>query len=315
MTTVKDNKEILSEANNSLLNHILKTIKEKNPRHGKKITKNLENIGDEYYKKSAEFFNKYALFVKGEGKDVDYGVDCYLKMIGIMMYEQVDFFRTGEYSCKSFEEANKAVYSNPEVMESYMHGLLLSQFLWNHHYKVLEFFIEQINSVKGQVNKYLEIGGGHGLYLSEAMEILGTNDIDYHCVDISAGSLEVAKKFVDNPKVSYRQYNIFDYDEAEKYDFITMGEVLEHVEDPVALLEKLGSLLKPDGMTFITTPTNSPAIDHIYLFRNAPEIIEVIHKAGFEIVKDFKIYSEDVSEKRAEKLKVPMMYAALIKKK
>ena len=93
-----------------------------------------------------------------------------------------------------------------------------------------------------------------------------------------------------------------------------MGEVLEHVEDPVALLTRLRTLLNDNGIIFITAPTNSPAIDHIYLFRNAQEIREVIGKANLTIVEDIGIYVEDVSIEVAEKLKITLMYGAFLKK-
>jgi trans-aconitate methyltransferase len=94
-----------------------------------------------------------------------------------------------------------------------------------------------------------------------------------------------------------------------------MGEVIEHVEDPVALLNKLKELLAPNGVIFMTTPTNAPSIDHIYLFRNALEVIDVIHEAGLEVIEDIKVYAEDLPEEMAIKLKVTMMYGCFLKLK
>jgi SAM-dependent methyltransferase len=42
---------------------------------------------------------------------------------------------------------------------------------------------------------------------------------------------------------------------AESFDAITMWDVIEHVEDPVANLEKAIKLLKPNGMILITSDT------------------------------------------------------------
>jgi len=299
-----------------LLNEIIESVAEKNSRHGKKLNKVFNSLDETYQIKAEAFFERYKTFAEKEGKDLNYGIDCYLKMIGVMMHEQVEFLRTGEYSCKSFEDANIAVYNNPNVMEYYMHGLLLSQFLWKHHYKLHEYFEETMQKLKasGKIKNYLEIGGGHGLGISQSIKILG-HDTGFTCVDISKSSLEIAKSFVEDDKVKYVHSDVFEYEPSQKFDMISMGEVLEHVEDPVALLKRLGYLLNDDGLAFITTPTNSPAIDHIYLFRNKNEIIDVINKAGFEVIDEYTIYSEDVSEKKAIKFKVPMMYAGLIKKK
>ncbi|MES1159961.1 MAG: class I SAM-dependent methyltransferase, partial [Bacteroidota bacterium] len=240
--------------------------------------------------------------------------DCYLKMIADVRIETMHFARTGEYTSKSFEDTNARVYNNPEVMEYYMNALLLSQFLWGHHYAIYRYFIDNLPKYKSKIDYYLEMGGGHGLYISEAMSLLrkGTK---FDLIDISPTSIEASRSLIDNNSVNYILSDIFKIKAEKKYDFITMGEVLEHVEEPVALLAKLGELLKDDGSMFITTPTNAPAIDHIYLFTNADDIRQVIDKAGFKVTEEIGIYSEKVSKERAEKFKVAMMYAAFITKK
>jgi 2-polyprenyl-3-methyl-5-hydroxy-6-metoxy-1,4-benzoquinol methylase len=98
------------------------------------------------------------------------------------------------------------------------------------------------------------------------------------------------------------------------YDFITMGEVLEHVEDPVKLLSRLKDFLTDDGIAFITTPTNAPAIDHISLFESVQEIRTIIHKAGFDIVSERSFPSEDVTPEEADNLKIAILYGAFLKR-
>lgn len=298
-----------------LLKDIVEKIKLKSFRHGKKLESNLATMPPEIRAKGNFFIKQYLEFCKKVNKSLDYGIESYMWMINMMIFEQIQLVKTGEYSCKSFEDANRNVYNNPELMDKYMHGLMMSQFLWKHHYKVLEFYL---NSVKKygqdkQIESYLEIGAGHGLFLAEAISILGKN-VKYGCLDISEASLNIAKNFIEVDNVDFIQANIFEYDSNLKYDFISMGEVIEHVEDPVRLINSLSKLLTSQGHAFITTPTNAGTIDHIYLFRNKGEIIEVINKAGFNVVEDFYIYSEEMDEERAEKLKIPMMYAAVIKK-
>jgi 2-polyprenyl-3-methyl-5-hydroxy-6-metoxy-1,4-benzoquinol methylase len=220
--------------------------------------------------------------------------------------------QTGEYSSKSFDEVNKRVYDNPDVMYYYMHGLLLSQFLWMHHYEILRYFNKTVSKYGPSIKNYLEVGGGHGLYISEAITIAGTSSFDL--VDISKISMDVAKKMIEDTKVNYILSDIFKYFPKKKYDFITMGEVLEHVEDPVALLKKLGELVTDNGRVFITTPTNAPAIDHIYLFKNAEDIRKVIRQAGFLIEEELCIYSEDLPPELLEQYKISMMYIGVLKK-
>lgn len=299
---------------NPMLQQIVGRIDELNPIHAKKIRKTLDQFDEGYFKKVGQFLVKYNKLLTDRGKDLNYGVDCYLRMCGEMMYEQLRFRETGKYSSTSFDEVNARVYNNPEVMEYYMYGLILSDFLWAHHYRVHSFFVNHLGAYKSQIKDYLEIGGGIGLGISEAIHILN-DDVSFDLVDISPSSIEISKAFVVNNRVSYFLQDIFEFDPERKYNFITMGEVLEHVEEPVELLSRVRDLLHEDGHAFITVPANAPTIDHIYLFTNAQDIRDVIHAAGLEIVDEISVYAENVTEAKAIKYKVALMYGAFLRKK
>lgn len=300
----------------SFIDYTMSRIAEKNPLHFKKARKNLRRMAAEpgFDHQAKEFYNKYDNFLALVGKTREYAVDSYLRMIEDVLVETVAFENTGEYTSKSFEEVNQRVYSNPLIMDYYMHGLLMSQFLWVHHFAVLQYYIGNLPKYKSGVRHYLEVGGGHGLYVNEAARCFGST-ADINVIDISESSLAMARHFVESKEVNYIHSDVFKYFPATKYDFITMGEVLEHVEDPVALLRKLHELLSDSGRVFITTPTNAPAIDHLYLFRNAADIHRVIDEAGFEVESELKEYAEDVPEEMAEQMKITLMYAAFLKKK
>lgn len=298
----------------SNLEYIVERISKQNPLHSKKIKKNIKGFDDDYFIRANKFLGKYVSLLKKNQQTLDYAIDCYLQMIADVNYESVHFLQTGEYSSNSFDEVNQRVYNNPEVMEYYMHGLVLSQFLWAHHYHILLVFHRLIAENKENIKHYLEVGGGHGLYISEATQIIGDRS-KFDLVDISPSSLEMARNMIGNEKVNYVLSDVFEYFPEKKYDFITMGEVMEHVEDPVRLLKKLHELIDDNGKVFITTPTNAPAIDHIYLFRNSGDIREVIDAAGFKIEKEECIYSENLPAELLEKYKISMMYIALLSKK
>lgn len=295
------------------LDYIIERISKKNILHSKKLKNNLKKLDDAYFSKTNDFLQRYEKMLYSKNKSIDYAIDCYLQMLADVNYESVQFIQTGEYSSKSFEEVNQRVYSNPDVMEYYIHGLLLRQFLLPQNYNILLFFNNIIKESSSKINHYLEVGGGHGLYISEAINLIGEKAA-FNLVDISQSSIEMAQILIGKDNISYILSDIFDYTPASKYDFISMGEVLEHVEEPVALLKKLLTLLNDDGKLFITTITNAPAIDHIYLFRNANEIREVIAAAGFVIEDELCIWSEDMPAEKAEKYKVSMMYAGVLVK-
>jgi 2-polyprenyl-3-methyl-5-hydroxy-6-metoxy-1,4-benzoquinol methylase len=298
---------------NNLINEIYKKIEVLSPMHAKKLRKNIAYFDDSYYLEANSFLIKYSNFLASQNKTIDYAIDCYLNMIGDVTAETIQFLQTDKYSSTTFQEVNKRVYDNPETMEYYMHGLLMSQFLWKHHYQIFNYFTQTLPEYKNQIKNYLEIGAGHGLYLSKAIEILDKTT-NFSVVDISNTSIELAKNFVNHSCVTYNVSDIFDFDIGTLFDFITMGEVLEHVEDPLKLLSKLNNLLTAKGIVFVTTPTNAPAIDHIYLFRNVEEIRALIKLAGFDIISEKIFFAEDVTAEDAEKFKVTILYGAFLKK-
>ena len=295
------------------IEQLIEEIAAKNTIHGKKLQKNFSLLKEEenYISDYTVFINKYKGILEKQNLTFDDSINYYLKMIGDFNEEMLDFVRTGKYRNTSFDDVNKAMYNNPDVMVSHMHGLLLSQFLWKHHYAVYQYFKNNIQKYT-PIKTYLEIGAGHGLYFEAAMEKIGA-DCTFEALDISESSLELTKSLIKSDKVLYHLKNVFDYHDDEKKDFITMGEVLEHVEDPLSLLKKIKDLLKPDGTIFITTPTNAPSMDHIYLFNTIQEIRDLIDQAGLEIVNESYFVSEDVDLEKAEKRKIATMYASFLK--
>jgi len=293
------------------LSFVIETISKKNILHGKKLKNNFHNADSDYLKKTEAFLVKYEHILKKQHKDLDYAVTCYLQMLADVHYESVQFVKTGKYSNTCFADVNKKVYSNPQVMEYYMHALLLRQFLLPQNYAILNFFDKTLRIKQAEVNNYLEVGGGHGLFISNAVEVFG-NQVAYDLLDISKNALELAGSMLENKNVNFIHADIFEFNTPKKYDFITLGEVLEHVENPLDLLIKIKSMLTKNGTLFLTTITNAPAIDHIYLFRNADEIRNLIKEAAYTIEDELCTWSEDVSPEKAEKFKVSMMYAGVL---
>jgi len=298
---------------NEHINYICERIAVLNPIHSKKLQKNMAIFDDRYDELADAFFKKYLPILQLENKTLDYAIDCYSQMLADVTNETVEFLRSGKYTSTTFAEVNSRVYASPGVMEYYMHGLLLSQFLFKHHYQTLSFFIDTLPQYVNTTKSYLEVGAGHGFYLSKALTILD-KQTTFTVVDISETSLKFAKQFTEDNRVEFILGDIFEFDNGKKYDFITLGEVLEHVEAPMELLSKLNNLLSDDGVLFFTTPTNAPAIDHIYLFNNVEEIRDIVRSAGFQIVSERSFLSEDVSAEKAEKYKIAVLYNAFLNK-
>jgi 2-polyprenyl-3-methyl-5-hydroxy-6-metoxy-1,4-benzoquinol methylase len=293
-----------------LLPFITERIVSADPKLGVRVQSFVAGSSPEFHRRAEEFFGRYKNFIEQQGRSIEFGIDCFLRLHRSVEQQRIDFLRTGKYENTSFAEVLRNVYSNPEVMQDHMHGLVFAQFFWPDQYHRFEFFSDQLGACAGEIRRYLEIGGGHALYVTEAVRALpATAEIDV--VDISETSLGMAKGIAPEPRIRYHLMDIFDFPDGQ-YDFVTMGEVVEHVERPQDLLSKVRRLLAPDGRAYITTPANAPMRDHIYLFRNAQEIRDMFDSCGFRIERETSRYAVDVHERLAERMKLPLMYAALV---
>ena len=296
----------------TLLERTLEKIVQANPKSGIKLKASIEAMDEEFHQHAEGFLGRFERFMAARGESFDYGVECFLKLRECMLQERSAFLRSGQYANRSFAEVERQIYENPAVMHFHMYGLIFAQFLWPDQYQRFRFFRERLPEYRDGIASYLEIGGGHGLYIDEAVRLLRP-DTTFDLVDISSTSLELARGMCAEPRIQYHLMDMFDFPVERKFDFIAIGEVIEHLEQPLAMLRKVRELLSAAGRAYVTTPANAPMIDHIYLFRNAEEIRAMLRQSGFEIERETSCYAEEMSSARAEKLKIPLMYAAFVR--
>ncbi|WP_454813787.1 class I SAM-dependent methyltransferase [Labrys neptuniae] len=218
------------------------------------------------------------------GRDLRAHCADYKFITDIVLEEEIYFRRENRYRLSTFAEALEKVYSNREYMTRYMNGLLMSQLWWSNHSAVMQFFKEVYLSGNKPGYRHLEIGPGHGLFLEYAA-------MHPHCGsatgwDVSPASLDLVRQTLSaldcQKPVSLELVNMFDAPTRE-FDSIVFSEVLEHLEDPAGALKSIASLLAPGGRTFINAPVNSPAPDHLSLFRSPEEIVRIVEEAGLRV--------------------------------
>jgi SAM-dependent methyltransferase len=295
-----------------IIDRILARMETVDPINGEKMRQRLSLMDGQHLRSAAEYLEGYEAALRAGGKSIDFGVDCYLKLAGDMAEERANFLRTGRYANTSYKQVEQKIYGNPDVMEYHMHGLALAQYLWPDQYERIEFFRKGLPSRAQACKAYLEVGGGHGLYMWTALKLLPAAP-RMDLLDISASSIKLAREIIASPRVNYIHQDIFEY-EAAPYDFITAGEVLEHLEEPLAFLKKIYNLLAPAGTIYLTTPVNAPMIDHIYLFNHAQEIRDLVASAGLKIDEEKMVASRNLPERLIVKQKIPVMYAAFLHK-
>lgn len=74
----------------------------------------------------------------------------------------------------------------------------------------------------------------------------------------------------------------------ETWPVLMSVEVLEHLEDPVSFLHQLRKMLRKGGVGFITVALTAPNEDHIYLYKEAEDVLAQLLTVGFEVI-DYRI--------------------------
>jgi ubiquinone/menaquinone biosynthesis C-methylase UbiE len=297
---------------------LLDLIYKRLPLQKKKIERYLSQKDEFFFQDFEAFISSYIGYLNHEKISLDTAVDSYLKLCSNMLICQKKFFKTGKYPVELADEALENVYLNEKSMKSYMIGLAISQFLWSTHYEMYTFFKDHIVSNHNKIRSYLEIGPGHGIFLKKAIEILG-NEVRITVVDISPISMNITRSTInyfnlDKDNISYHVMDILDFHPIQKFDFITMGEVLEHVNNPRLLLKKMGDLLDDQGSIYISTCVNCPAIDHVYHFRTIPEVQHLVTSCNYSIFDERILPVENLSMQVIIDQKITINYCAILKK-
>ena len=116
----------------------------------------------------------------------------------------------------------------------------------------LKEYIDELEQLPG--GKILDIGCGPGWLLSH----LG-KEWDKHGIEIS--------KFASTHALKFGQIHcgtLEDFNNSDNFDVITMNHVIEHVSDPISIINKINSLLKSNGVLIIGTPDFDSAMARRY---------------------------------------------------
>ena len=137
----------------------------------------------------------------------------------------------------------------------------------------------------------LDVGCGHGDFLDLARQA----GWQVHGLDFDARAVEAAR--ARGVEVIHGDLDMLDA-VSERYDYITLSHVIEHLHRPLEALQKVLRLLKPGGVIWIDTP-NIDALGHRRFGRYwrgleaprhlaifSPEALKrALTNAGFETVR------------------------------
>lgn len=164
----------------------------------------------------------------------------------------------------------------------------------NFTYKIL---IDLISKYLKYSQDILDIGCGSGtldFYLANKGNKIYGIDISEKAISICQESAKILKL---KKNTIFKVMNFPKQIPARKFDFVIFTEVLEHLKEEKLALEKIYSLLKSNGILFISVPSkNSPLyrLGLAYKFDNkvghlrrysTQEIINMLKRYNFKIIE------------------------------
>jgi 2-polyprenyl-3-methyl-5-hydroxy-6-metoxy-1,4-benzoquinol methylase len=97
--------------------------------------------------------------------------------------------------------------------------------------------------------RLLDVGAGAGTF----MAIAAVRGWDVHGVEMNAALCDEAERAVGPGRMVCGAFEALDPAE-ERYDVITMWDVIEHVLDPMAFVTRAQRMLRPGGLLVVCTP-------------------------------------------------------------
>ena len=228
-------------------------------------------------------------FVATTEEDLRRAVRGYVNFAIDGMRLQKRFEQTRCYEPKTYQDAAQAVYHNEDYMFGlYLPGILLSHYLWPHHYRQMLFFEQAFlpRFFAAPSREFCDIGPGTGFYSRQLLT--AAPDAAGWAFDISRSALEYSRRQVAAFDAANRWHSesrdVVANPTTRRWPFLVCIEVLEHLEDPMTFLKALQNMLVDGGTGILSAAVTAPNEDHIYLYNSFDEVREQIIEAGFQVV-------------------------------
>lgn len=146
-------------------------------------------------------------------------------------------------------------------------------------------YIEELAGMEGKT--IVDVGCGGGI-LSESMAASGANVTG---IDLSDKALKVAKLHLleSGQQVDYRKITVESLakEKPHHYDTVTCMEMLEHVPDPMSVIQSCAELVKPGGWVFFSTINRNPK-SYVYAIIGAEYVLNLLPRGTHEYAKFIK---------------------------
>jgi 2-polyprenyl-3-methyl-5-hydroxy-6-metoxy-1,4-benzoquinol methylase len=180
------------------------------------------------------------------------------------------------------------------------------------------FYLSRIESILGRKGDLLDFGCGHGAFLKAGKD-RGWSPTGY---DVDCARTAMVSQRLSVPVLCGDFFKISAELGKGRFDVIIMSQVLEHLKSPIAYLDRLGELLKSDGLLYIALPNIASfstrtklamdkaglrpknrkgqyyTSDHHVLNFTKPALKRLVEKRGYEVVELRGCYKDKPYEPR-----------------
>ena len=132
----------------------------------------------------------------------------------------------------------------------------LVEFMHGHRKKAL-FFIDRLDRFAAAQGRppgditVLEVGCSHGRNVALPLAERGYRVLG---IDLHEGSIESARAHSALPNAEFRQVLLEELPNVASFDVMIVSDVLEHVEDPEAMIREALLRLRPGGLVLVSIP-------------------------------------------------------------
>jgi SAM-dependent methyltransferase len=248
------------------------------------------------------------------GDDFDDLLSRYYNHVRGQTREQKEFSKTGTYRyCREADIAN--IIDDDLFKKQNLYILALSYLLSLHRYELLRYIKSFVDNRIVAGSRCLQVGTGIGLetYLADRHSArIASYDLNpYSSLCLELLGVSPAVRFFPE---------VYPFDEPGAFDHCLVVELLEHLEDPVGFLDRLGRVMKKGGDALLTFAIRMPQIDHIYCFRTVSQAREMVKASGLEVsgeeffISSFLGFDESRKEELAESSQYAAVYACVASK-
>jgi 2-polyprenyl-3-methyl-5-hydroxy-6-metoxy-1,4-benzoquinol methylase len=162
----------------------------------------------------------------------------------------------------------------------------------NFDYQLADYNFQSLKPFfKGK--RALELGPASG-YMTKSLVK------EFDTIDLVEGSESLLQQIPDYPNIRKFCSYFEEFETKEKYETIIMSHVLEHIEDPVLVLQRIYNWLDADGVFLVSVP-NAKSIHRIVavemgLLKSVYELNSRDHELGHYRVYDMDSLKSHVKE-------------------